>query len=189
MRRWTKEEENYVVKNYKRWGAEKVGRKLNRTHNSVRIKAFRLGVECGYYYTEKEKQYIEKNLGEKSMKEIAEKLNRSYDAIKQVSSRMDLTVPGNADGLNVNEVSRLLGVPHATVCRWIKRHNIPTTRVGKFTMIMSDDLEDFLKNHQDRWNATKCETYYFEFYPWFHEKLLEDRKKRFDKNYEGTLFI
>ena len=98
-RKWTEEEVDFLRKNY--WktdlkkevvGWEYLQKNLNRTKNSISLKARRLGL-CGKSpttWSAKDLDYLEDNYGFISVEGIAKKLNRSREAVRQKAQLLGL---------------------------------------------------------------------------------------------------
>lgn len=138
-------------------------------------------------FSKEEIEYIIKHYGRKTTTEIGKKLGRTRASIKMKIIRLNLgTFNDNSDELHLVDAARLVHRDHSALSRnWAKR-GLKIRKVGQFRMIKEKDLAKFMYENQDLWDATETETYFFEYYDWFHEKLLNDRIKK-DRKYEAEL--
>lgn len=84
-RYWTKEEDEFLKKNYKIIGGSNCAEKLNRTVSSISSRADRLGITediDNFKYSEEEIQFLKENYTKYGADYCAEKLNKSRDAIR-----------------------------------------------------------------------------------------------------------
>lgn len=181
MHRWTKKETRYIKSNYKKCTVKEIADALGMSEASVRNKALRLGIKSKRIWTDRQNSYVENNYGIESISTIAKKIGKTE---KQVISKAGALGLGyfreQTENLTLAEMSRLLGRHKNTVKYWVDKHNIPSSKLGKYRMIAPDDLKAFMQAHPELWNACDCDIYYFNNEPWFHEKLLADRKIKFD---------
>ena len=182
MRSWEKDQIDYFNENYGKIPAREMALYMGKSEQCIIQYAHRHGVSANRYYTKEEVAFIEDNFGTLTTKQIASKLHRPLSSVKGKISRLGLgTYTDNSVDLHLRELARLLGVEHWKVSYWIEHNNLPYKRKGRYVIFPEDSLMQWLKDNPDKWDATKCETWYFERLPWFHEKLLNDRKERYDR--------
>lgn len=90
--KWTKEETDYLLNNYKTKSAYEIGDKLKRTNISVSLKARSLGVKCVKKinrWTPHEDQYIMRNL-HLTDKELGDYLNRTILSVRARRQRIGI---------------------------------------------------------------------------------------------------
>ena len=151
--------------------------------------AHRHGISNNRYWTKEEEDYLLKWYGKMSAKAISKKLGKEYRAVidKLQKIRAGNFIENSVD-LNLVEVCRVVGRDKETIkTTWVK-YGLKIKKIGKYSMIREQDLLEFMKNNPDRWNATECESWYFERYHWFKEKkknewerLREERWKNVEK--------
>lgn len=136
-------------------------------------------------WTKEEEEFLEWYYGKMTTEQIQKSLGRSRASVNHKLIKMGLVGFFDAsDELSQAEVSRLLHRSHKAIgYNWAKR-GLKFRKVGKFRMISEKALVKFMYENQDLWDATDTETYFFEYYPWFHEKLLKDREKNYKKRIE-----
>lgn len=148
----------------------------------------------GKNWTPEQISYLQENWGEKTIPQIAKALGRSSDAIAIKSNRLGLGNQMDSGSLlNARRVSYLLGVDvHAITDYWIpkcglkgKKQNIRNNR--KQTVIRFDDLLDWLKKNQDKWDSRRVEKYALGMeYDWLIKKRGEDQSKSKRKSQKWT---
>ena len=98
---WTKEDIDYLKKNYSEMTNKDIGKALNRSEGAVSNKAFNLSLDngligintskSGLRWSEKDINYLKKHYSDLSLGELAEKLKRSKRAI--VNKVKELGIP------------------------------------------------------------------------------------------------
>ena len=178
QRLWTKEEEQILAELYKKGVlVADIAKQLGRTRSSVIQKAMRTpDLKHKKYYTDEEKEYIDKYIGRMSVQKMAKKLNKKYESLKVYITDNYGSVRDNAQGLTCADVARILGVDRNTVLHWCKQKGLKNRKVGRYRIVNEKDLFSFLEQNQKIWDATKCESWFFQSCDWFNKK----RKKDFD---------
>ena len=77
----------------------------------------------------------------------------------------------------------ILGVDRNTVLHWCKQKGLKNRKVGRYRIVNEKDLFSFLEQNQKLWDATKCESWYFQNYKWFEKKRKEDFDKMVKKRW------
>ena len=94
MERWTVEEINFLKENHNKMLKAEIAEKLNRTENSVSLKAYKMGISLkrsNYRdWTEEEERYLEDHWGTTSKSRMAKNLNRTKNSITRKANRMGL---------------------------------------------------------------------------------------------------
>lgn len=84
---WTKEEDEFLVENYKKMNNKELSVALGRAYGSVSQRKYKLGlteIRGGYrQWTKEEDDYLRKNYKKMSDKELSIALGRTYPAIVQ----------------------------------------------------------------------------------------------------------
>lgn len=174
---WTQEELAYLKEAYERGDSTMdISKVVNHTQSAIRQQAKRYGIKHKRYYSDDDKEQIRKYVGRKSPKAIAKIYGRNYKTMQQYITQYIGTIPENTDDLHVAEIGRLLGIHRNNVLRMCRR-GLKSRMVGRYRFVKEKDLVSFLTEHPERWDATKCEKWYFQKYSWFEEK----RKSDFDK--------
>lgn len=149
--------------------------------------AYRQGISNNRYWTEEEEEYLFEWYGKMTVAAIAKKLGKSYRA---VLDKLQKTQHGNfvenSEDLILAEVCRLVGRDKETIKKtWVKR-GLAIRKKGKYSLIRERDLLEFMKNNPDRWDATKCEYWFFDRYEWFRKKRIQDRNKMCDERWKNA---
>lgn len=142
----------------------------------------------GKNWTKEDKEYLEENWGFISIYTIAKKLNRDATAILAMAENMSLGSCYNASGfLNANIVAKMLGVENRTVSRyWIGKCGLKARKRRLIKQYMwfidMEDLTDWLKDNQDKWDSRRVELYALGQEPdWLKEKRKADMKEPVNK--------
>lgn len=120
--------------------------------------------------------------GEKTIPQIARSLGRTNEAVKIKAVRLGLRGQTTYGGLmSARAVSLLLGVDvHAVTDYWIPKYGLKGKKKtvltnGKKTLIYFDDLLEWLKCNQDKWDSRRVEPYALgQEYDWLKEKRRAD---------------
>ncbi|MBO5853137.1 MAG: helix-turn-helix domain-containing protein [Bacteroidales bacterium] len=109
--------------------------------------------------------------------DIARLLKRSPSSISNKVRELELGgLMDNTDRWNFTQISEAVGVSKGVVNKtWVK-HGLKFIKRGYFCLVEESELLRFMKTHPDLWNAAKCDYYLFYQYPWFLEKLEQDKK-------------
>lgn len=195
-RAWTEEELDYLKVNWQR-PDEELCAELGRNIGTIRSKRTELGLigkkgrrKAGW--KPEELEYLQEVWGQKTIPQIARKLGRSVNAVKVKSYRMGLGgQKWYGEMMSGRKVSELLGVDVHTVCDlWIGKCGLKGARkrLGNSqkttTIILFEDLLEWLKEHQDLWDSRRVEPYALGMeYDWLKEKraadaMLPERKKQ-----------
>ena len=178
---WTEEETEYLRKNYRKKGPEACAEYLGKSIESIWMKARRMKLSAGRYFTDKEKKFIEKNIGKIPLREIARRTGHTYDSIRVYISTNGLSyVSSSNNRMTVKEFSRLMNVDGNTVRNTYGKYGLQITKAGRFCTVDIDEAIEWLRTHPERWDATRCEKWFFQRYSWFEEK----RKVDFDRMIE-----
>lgn len=154
-----------------------------RTESAIKIKLRKSNLQYQYksnrmYWTEEEKAELEEDWynENRTMKGLVRKFKRSAGAIKQQALRMGLGERNDYTALTTSQIMQEMQVTRGVVIDWIQRGL--KARKSKATgeyMIDSDDLLEFLEQHQHRFDATKISEYLFCQEPdWLREKRRND---------------
>lgn len=181
---WTAEELRFLRLKYAKLGAEKTAEALGRSKFAVMCKARDIGLTSGRYFTERQRSFIEKNVGILSYEEMAKRTNHSYDAIKTYIWRNGMTRVASDNGrISLSEFARLMGICPETIKKILCKYGFRVYKAGKHSTIDMDEAIEWLKNNPERWNATRCEKWYFEQFDWFAEKHKKDFEKMVEKRW------
>lgn len=186
-KKWTQEEVDYLKANYtgKVGQIQKVADHLGRSYNSVREKAKTLGIKTCRYLKSEEIDYIMNN-PHITNQYLAKRLKISKRSVINYRTRYNAGtyLDSVEDKITVAEITRLTGVSRHTVHEtWIKNHGLPAKKIDKYRMVKLNDLLEWMQEHPERWDATRCERWYFSQYPWFEEKRKDDFAKMVKKKW------
>lgn len=189
--RWTEEEIEYLVNNYEEKNIYDISKTLNRSKDSVHKKAKRLKLTKSVKrWSENEITFLAENWGTYTKKEIAKALKRSDISIKKKAFELKLGPEriGNGQFLTNGDIGYLLNKDPNLIYRWTKEGYIRGTRFGDkgIFQIKPKDFLEFLKDYQDKWDASSARTDFvklyfytahkFELPSWFIEKMHLDKK-------------
>ena len=77
MKRWTKEEENYLIDNFKTMNYKDISNHLGVSEGAIRAKCFDLGLVKNTRWTEEEISFVKENLYKMTYEEMSKYLNRT----------------------------------------------------------------------------------------------------------------
>ena len=112
-KKWTSDEEQYMIDNYHLLPLETLMKDLNRSRHSILKRAQCLNLTQKLrHWTEKEINYLEENWGIKNIKSISKKLNRSVDAVYLKACQLSLREEILANGyfLTPKYISEILNI-------------------------------------------------------------------------------
>lgn len=87
MEKWTKEQEQYLIDNYKTQMYCEIAQKLNKTEGAIRAKCFDLNLVKNSAWTQDEIDFVIENYQSMSVAQIAQYLNRTPNAVKLKAQR------------------------------------------------------------------------------------------------------
>ena len=129
-------------------------------------------------WTQEEIDRLIKLADKYTQSDIARFMKRDLSSVKgklhalQLGGLIDRT-----DRWPITHVAEAVGMDAVTIYRtWIK-YGLKSVKRGAYRLIKEEDLVKFMKEHPERWDATKCDYYLFYKYPWFMEKLAKDKKE------------
>lgn len=90
---WSKEEDDYLIKNYKKISKEEISNALKRTESAVhnRVNALCIADKGAPRWTKKDLMILEKYYGVWTAREISEKLGKSIPAVRKKAFKLGLT--------------------------------------------------------------------------------------------------
>lgn len=93
----------------------------------------------------------------------------------------------NTDKWSFEQIREAVGLASGSVnSTWVRR-GLKFVRRQNLCLVDEDELLKFMKKNTDLWDATKCDFYLFYQYPWFMEKLEQDKKIPYEnKRYYWT---
>lgn len=163
-KRWSTEEDNFIIENYKSTDVEAISQQLGRTVSAIRKRASALGLaEKINRWSNEEMEFLNEKWGILNLDTIAKKLNRSRNSVLLKAHKMSLRdqVAANGIFLTPNDVSSILGINIRTLYSWIWNGKIGYRKfkVGKKRkyQIAVEDLCEFIKNNQNKWNSQKAD--------------------------------
>ncbi len=201
-KRWSEEEDNFIIENYRVLTVEVISKRLGRTVPAIRKRALALGVtEEVSRWTPEEMEFLNEKWGILNLETIAKKLNRTRNSVLLKAHQMSLREQVAANGiyLTPNDISSILGINIRTLYSWIWNGSMgyKKFRVGKKRkyQIAVEDLCEFIEKHQDKWNSQKADlmqikSYYASYFiarnntltireeipKWMSEKIERDKE-------------
>lgn len=147
----------------------------------------------GKHWTKEDKEYLEENWGLVYVEYIANKLNRDVTAVLAMAESMNLGGCYVAGGfLNANTVAKIFGISNKTVSNyWIKKCGLVARKRRLIKQYMwfidIEDLTEWLKNNQDKWDSRRVELFALGQEPeWLKEKRKADMKEPINKRKPWT---
>lgn len=178
MAEWTQSEIDFVTKNYGKLTSVQIAKHLGRSTSTVRTYCSRHGIaKKNYHWDKEDDEYILNHYGNVSFEAMSKRTGRSAYAIRK---RMYVLVGSSslierADDVTVADAARLIGLTRTAIHNWIK-DGLKSRKINGSRFINIDDLIAFMQANPERWQAVKCQKWYFENYDWYHKKLLEERE-------------
>lgn len=181
---WTEEEKEFLQNNYAKLGPQACADHLGRTKAAIWRKAWKMDIGAGRYFTDKEKKFIDKNIGKIPLKTIAKRTGHSYESIKTYICRHGYANASSTNNrMTISEFARLMNIPHKTVITTYVKHGLNVKKAGKFKTVDIDEAMEWLRTHPERWDATRCEKWFFQRYEWFEAKRKVDFQKMVERRW------
>lgn len=147
-------------------------------------------------WTKEEEELLEKLSENYTKKDIAKKLGRSVSSVNSKRNQMGFgSLAENTDRWTFTQIAEAVGKSTTSISKTWVANGLKYVKRAYFSLVKEKDLHKFMKEHPHLWDATKCDYYLFYQYPWFMEKLAEDKKKSesekrfFWTEYEKSLFV
>lgn len=174
---------------------EEIAKKLDRSTRSVWLKAHRMGIvikSMRHYWTPEEDEYLKENWGTRRMGYLCDKLNRSQAAIEFRAKTLGLL---NYTEAKIDNSPHLLGLVEFSIESGISKDRILGSLSKKYGFplvkkrmtangikanyfVDLDKSLDWLKEHQNLYDATKISKYLYAQEPkWLRSKRLNDSLK------------
>lgn len=200
MEQWTPEQDEYIRTHWETEDDEALSAAVGHPVSSTSVRRAKLGLKkresCkGPAWSQKELDYIQEVWGDKTIPQIARHLGRSINAVKVKTVRLGYTgQKWSGEMMSARKVSELLGVDVHAVCDlWIPKHGLKAKRrrLGQSkkttTIIMFEDLLEWLEGHQDLWDSRRVEPYALGMeYDWLRQKRKVDAGKPIRKAQKWT---
>lgn len=161
---WSICELQYLIDHYKTCGPTAVAKAMGRDVNSVSGMAGVFGIrrDREAEYSEDEVNFLRKNWGKMTVKAIARKLGRSVGSVEKKAKKLKLGPIYNPGYFNQNEIEKITGINHQTLKQYIEQGLIKATRSktkkGRIKQITPKELERFLRENPDKWDARKAKS-------------------------------
>ena len=120
-RKWTKEEEEYLLKNYKK-ANRLLAKELNRNIGSVQQKLFRMGLLKPIRWTEEEDNFLVEKWDTMKLESIAKRLNRTPRAVEERAYNT-LKLGTRNQWYTLKEVQEMTGINKVTIRKRIVKDN------------------------------------------------------------------
>lgn len=107
---------------------------------------------------------------------IAKELERSVSSVN--SKRIALGIGSfteQTDDLSMTQIAELVGVDKSSIAKTWRKYGMRFRTVGRYKVIKEATLIAFMQKHPELWKASKCDYYFFCKYPWFIERLENER--------------
>lgn len=188
---WTPEQDQFLRDHWQEMSDEELAGNVGHTLSATRARRGKIGLRHrqsfkGKDWSKEELDYIREVWGQKTIPEIARKLGRTINAVRIKTQRMGYTgQKWYGEMMSARKVSELLGVDVHAVCDyWIAKCGLKgkAKRLGETkkttTIIMFEDLLEWLEAHQDLWDSRRVELFGLGAeYDWLVEKRKADAQK------------
>ncbi len=183
--KWTEEENALLKKLAIDTHYEDIAKIMHKSPNVIYLRAKRLGItliQDRRTWTNEEENYLIEHWGVDAIEKIAKDMQRSIYSIRVKATRLGLghMCKANTEKLTVAVISYYLGVSHERITETWKNYGLKlkkkkVTKKYSYYCISIEDLMEFLKNHQDLWNANYLELNIFGVEPdWLTAKRRKD---------------
>ena len=177
-KKWTKEEEEYLLKNYKK-SNRVLAKELNRNIGSVQQKLFRLNLLKPTRWSEEEDNFLVEKWDTLKLESIAKRLNRTPRAVEERAYNT-LKLGTRNQWYTLKEVQSMTGINKVTIRKRIVKDNISHHR-GKTKQkpFMFDEvqLRRFLKDYQFLWHHKNLTINLFQHEKWYKDKVEYELKE------------
>lgn len=180
-KKWKKEDDEQLKELAKTHTKTQIAEIMERTTPSVQNRLNYLGVSCKYErgkpWTEEDNERLEDLSDDYTQKDIAKKMKRSIRSVVCQRQKMGFgNLLENTDKWNFNQIADALGLSVGVVNKTFVKYGLKFKRRGYYCLVKEEDLLQFMQDHPELWNAAKADYYLFSQFPWFQEKLKEDKK-------------
>lgn len=108
--------------------------------------------------------------------DIAKIMNRTPSSISNKVKELQLGgYMDNTEMLSLKQASEMVGVSVGVIHKTWRKYGLRTKKRGCYVVISENQLINFMKKHPERWSALKCDYYMFYRFPWFMEKLNQEK--------------
>ena len=183
---WTAEQDQYLRDHWQDQSDEDLSEAVGHSLASTHARRLKLGLRHressrGLDWSQEEVELMQELWGTYTIPQIAKRLNRSAHAVKVKSTRLGLgRYVNSSQYITANQAATLMRVDiHTVTDVWIPAGLRFTWKApqGKrrFRHIRMDDLLDWLKDNQDRWDSRRVELFALGSEPdWLKEKRRAD---------------
>ena len=185
-KKWTKEEEEYLLKNYKK-SNRVLAKELNRKIGSIQQKLFRMNLLKPIRWTEEEDNFLVEKWDTLKLESIAKRLNRTPRAVEERAYNT-LKLGTRNQWYTLKEIQAMTGISKVAIRKRITRHNIPHHR-GKTKqrpfMLDEVQLRRFLRDYHFLWHHKNLTINLFSDQKWYLDKVeheLEEGSNQIKRN-------
>ena len=183
---WSKEEEDYLCRNWGILSIEQMANDLGRSVSGVRYHGYQVlklkNTHGGYNqrWTKKEKDYLKDNWGKLKLSSIAKKLNRSESAILHMAYTLNLGEQVN--WYTCKEIQEMTGIHRASVINIINRYDLDHFRgkTGHRSYQMNEEqIRTMLSTIPHLWNYYNLTVDFWGTRKpqWLKDKIEADKNK------------
>lgn len=189
LRKWTKEQDEYLRKHYRYDNITECAEHLGRTRQAIMARACKLKIPSGRFLNKIGIDF-ESEMS-KSNKAIASKYNLTDLQVRKIRYLNNYgTMLEQSERLTLSEIGRLVGKNKSTISKiWVKQLGLNARKYGRrYVMVTVEELFRFMQENPKRWKASDCEDWFFADQEWFNERRERERKQaiqeRWGKFYE-----
>ena len=182
-KKWTKEDNEQLIELAKTHTKTEIAQIMEgRTISSIQNRLAYLGISCkseqNGAWSEEEIEQLTDLSDNYTKSGIAKKMKRSASSINGKRQHIELSgsLLDRTDKWNFNQIAYALGLSIGVVNKTFVKYGLKFRRRGYYCLVKEEDLLKFMKTHPELWNAAKADYYLFCQYPWFLEKLEQDKK-------------
>ena len=183
---WTKEEDDYLCKNWGVLSIEQIAKDLDRSYSGVRYRGYtslKLKNTCGGFnqiWTKEEIEYLKESWGKLKLSTIAKNLNRTENSLCHMAYNLKLGEQVN--WYTCREIEDMTGIDKTTIIGLIKRYNLDHFRgkTGHKSYQMNEEqIRKMLAKAPNSWNYYNLSVDLWENRKpqWLKDKIEADKNK------------
>lgn len=184
--KWTEEEENIIREYISQEGYTFTGliNLIKKDIRTIEAKTLEISIELKKnkkafaYWTKEDEEYLKKWYGIERPIIMGIYLGRSLESIHQKAKKMKLG--GKKIHYTARECASILGLEDSTFLNYLYKGYVKSRKAVTEQLIHQiqiEDLYDFMKNHQDKWDSRNLsyEPFLIEKPDWYIEKCKRDQ--------------
>lgn len=153
--KWTKDEIDFLKRNYLRYGSKELGNILHKTINSIHHKTSKMGLvkQLRQEWTKEQEEFLKKNYNTICRKELSILMGKSINSIKGRLNKIGIRNPQkkisqddinkiikmySVNALSILHIEKKLKINYMTIWRVLKKNKIPLNSRKEYKQINPD---------------------------------------------------